>query len=233
MDSFSFFLSFFRIDFLLNIGEQIFSVNSRRWSNGWSYICRSYFRSSYLRLNSLIKDIYIYIYFSNFSRYVRGNLVSFPSKPIAGGEILILINTAPGWIQSVLKQLRTFVSARTKVDHVTRSLPSRMLIHVLFLDIAIKVRRAVSNDAHPSTHAKSRTYAMERRNDNWNLGQISVTCNRRRDYPNVYASNDIRMVSRFHRKLDTIGNRCLYRVDRNYVSIVYIIIYIDWYLIII
>lgn len=38
-----------------------------------------------------------------------------------------------------------------------------MLIHVLFLDIAIKLRRAVSNDAPPLSHAKSRTYAMERR----------------------------------------------------------------------
>lgn len=37
-----------------------------------------------------------------------------------------------------------------------------MLIHVLFLDIAIKVRRAVSNDVAlppPPTNAKSRTYA--------------------------------------------------------------------------
>lgn len=73
--------------------------------------------SLHLQLNSLI-------YSNHFSRYIRGKLVSFPSsKPIARGEILILISTAPGWIQSVLKQLRTFVSARTKVDHVTRSLP--------------------------------------------------------------------------------------------------------------
>ena len=101
---------------------------------------------NYILLYLFFRYIYILGIISLGDIYNAGNLVSFPSKPIARGEILILISTAPGWIQSVLKQLRTFVSARTKVDHVTRSLPSRMLIHVLFLDIAIKVRRAVSND---------------------------------------------------------------------------------------
>lgn len=143
--------------------------------------------SLHLQLNSLI-------YSNHFSRYICGKLVSFPSsKPIARGEILILISTAPGWIQSVLKQLRTFVSARTKVDHVTRSLPlsdvnPRIVSRYRNQGTTCRFQR---RPPFPSTHAKSPTYAMERRNDNWNLGQISVTCNRRRDYPNVYASNRI------------------------------------------
>lgn len=79
---FLFFLSFlfFSYWFLLNIGEQIFSVNSRRWSNGWSYICRSYFRSSHLRLNSLIKDIYIYISRISRDMYAETSFHSHPSQ---------------------------------------------------------------------------------------------------------------------------------------------------------